>query len=246
MDDVTAAKLLINLLDLTSLNEDDNNARIEKFCQRAITPYGNVAAVCVYPRFVPTARDTLKGSGVKLATVVNFPHGGTHFEQMRQNIKTALAQGADEIDAVLPYKHFLSGDLETCNTFFNAVKAELNPKKTPLKVIIESGAFPHASLIADATRFCIDNGASFIKTSTGKTDVSATPEAANIILETIASGRRNVGFKASGGIKTTADAKQYLTLAFGIMGYKWVSPKNFRIGASSLLDSLLNTINQGY
>ena len=74
MDDVTAAKLLINLLDLTSLNEDDNNARIEKFCQRAITPYGNVAAVCVYPRFVPTARDALKGSGVKLATVVNFPH----------------------------------------------------------------------------------------------------------------------------------------------------------------------------
>ena len=246
MDDVTAAKILINLLDLTSLHEDDTNTRIEKLCQRAQTPYGNVAAVCVYPRFIKVAQDSLQDHSIKIATAVNFPQGGTNFDKLKKDIAYSLSQGADEIDAVLPYTHFLNGDIETCNTFFNAVKSELDPKKTPLKIIIESGAFPHASQIVEATRFCVDNGASFIKTSTGKTDVSATPEAANIILETIASGRRNVGFKASGGIKSTADAKQYLTLAINIMGYKWISPKNFRIGASSLLDSLLQTINQGY
>ncbi len=246
MDDVTAAKILINLLDLTSLNEDDNNTRIEKLCQRAQTPYGNVAAVCVYPQFIPVARDCLKDTGIKIATVVNFPRGGTNFEKMQLDIKTALTQGADEIDAVLPYKNFLSGDLETCQNFFTTIKSELNPRKNPLKIIIESGEYPNSGTIAAATRFCIDNGASFIKTSTGKTSVSATPEAANIILETIASGRRNVGFKASGGIKTTAEAKKYLTLANAIMGYKWISPKNLRIGASSLLDDLLNTIKQGY
>ena len=115
-----------------------------------------------------------------------------------------------------------------------------------LKIILETGEIKSAALIAAATKFCVSHGANFIKTSTGKTETSATPEAANAILEAIASGRRNAGFKASGGIKTLEEAKKYLILANAIMGYKWISPKNFRIGASSLLNNLIEIIERGY
>ena len=245
MDDVTAAKHLIHLLDLTSLNKDDTESRIEKLCKKAQTPYGNVAAVCIYPKFLPLAQDMLEGTGIRLATVVNFPEGNADLSKFRAETEYALEKGAQEIDAVFPYKNFLNKDYQTCADFV-AYASKLTGKKHPLKIILETGAIEKSALIAEATKICIANGANFIKTSTGKTEVSATPEAANIILETIASGRRNVGFKASGGIKTIEDAKKYLVLANAIMGWKWINPSNFRIGASSLLDNLLEVIERGY
>ncbi len=245
MDDVTAAKHLIHLLDLTSLNKDDTESRIEKLCKKAQTPYGNVAAVCIYPKFLPLAQDMLEGTGIRLATVVNFPEGNADLSKLRAETEYALEKGAQEIDAVFPYKNFLNNDYQTCADFV-AYASKLTGKKHPLKIILETGAIEKSALIAEATKICIANGANFIKTSTGKTEVSATPEAANIILETIASGRRNVGFKASGGIKTIEDAKKYLVLANAIMGWKWINPSNFRIGASSLLDNLLEVIERGY
>lgn len=245
MDDVTAAKILIASLDLTSLNDDDNEYSIEKLCQRAITPYGNVAAVCVYPKFVPQARKLLKDTNIKIATVVNFPKGELDFNNLSQEIKEAIKFGADEIDAVFPYKTFLDGEFESCEKFLEVVAYECG-KKYRSKIILETGEIQKTSLIAKASRMCINQGVNFIKTSTGKTAVSATPEAANIILETIASSKKPVGFKASGGIKTFEDAKKYLTLANIILNSKWISSKNFRIGASSVLDELLNVINRGY
>lgn len=245
MDDVTAAEILIRSLDLTSLNPGDNEASITALCQRARTPAGNVAAVCVYPKFVILAKRLLKESGIKVATVVNFPQGNADLDLLKTEVTNALYYGADEIDTVFPYHEFLNGNTEFCEQYVKTA-SQLCGKKIPLKIIIESGELKYSSQIAKASRICIASGANFIKTSTGKTEVSATPEAANIILETIASGRRNVGFKASGGIKTIADAKKYLILANAIMGYKWISPKNFRIGASSLLDNLLEIINRGY
>ena len=160
---------------------------------------------------------------------------------------TAVAPCLDavEIDAVFPYRNFLAGDYQTCADFV-ALISKITGKKHPSKIILETGVIEKAALIARAAGICIDNGANFIKTSTGKTPVSATPEAANVILETVASGRRNVGFKASGGIKTIDDAKKYLVLANAIMGWKWISPSNFRIGASSLLDNLIEVIERGY
>lgn len=246
MDNVTAAKELIGLLDLTSLNKDDTETSISKLCQKAQTPYGNTAAVCIYPKFISLAKQKLQGTDIKIATVVNFPQGGNNFDILAQEVWYALSQEADEIDAVLPYRDFLAGNMNVVNDFFTTLLTQINPKKTPLKIIIESGELAHAGKIANATKLCIGKGASFVKTSTGKSKISATPEAANIILETIASGRRNVGFKASGGIKTTEDAKQYLTLANSIMGGKWINKKNLRIGASSLLDDLIQTIERGY
>ena len=235
MDDVTAAKHLVRLLDLTSLNNDDTESRIEKLCAKAQTPYGNVAAVCIYPKFLPLAKSVLDGTSAKLATVVNFPDGGSDLSKVR----------AETEYAVFPYRNFLAGDYQTCADFV-ALISKITGKKHPSKIILETGVIEKAALISRAAGICIDNGANFIKTSTGKTPVSATPEAANVILETVASGRRNVGFKASGGIKTIDDAKKYLVLANAIMGWKWISSSNFRIGASSLLDNLIEVIERGY
>ncbi len=245
MDDVTAAEILIQCLDLTSLNDNDTTQSIIDLCRRAQTPFGNVAAVCVYPQFVGIAREHLRHTDIKVATVINFPGGSLDLEKTQSAITTAVVKGADEIDLVFPYKEFLAGQKTECGLFIKKVKEHLG-KKTLLKVILETGELEHASTISEATKLCIQNGADFIKTSTGKTKISATPEAANVILETIASGRKNAGFKASGGIRTIDDAKKYLVLAVSIMGGKWLTSKNFRIGASSLLDNLIEVINRGY
>lgn len=244
MDDVTAAKILIGCLDLTSLGEHDTEYQIEDLCSRAETPYGHVAAVCIWPQFIALAKKKLKKTPVKIATVVNFPHGGTDFNKLKTEIKQALKFGADEIDAVFPYHDFLDGNLDNCERFMETVVESCG--ETTTKIILETGELSQATKIAAATQLCLNYGVGFIKTSTGKTPVSATPEAANIILETIASSRRKAGFKASGGIRTIDEAKKYLILAQTVMGSNWISPEHLRIGASSLLDNLLQTIKQGY
>lgn len=244
MDDVTAAKILIGCLDLTSLGDHDTEFQIEDLCRKAVTPYGNVAAVCIWPKFIKTARKHLQGTGIPVATVVNFPHGSADINKTRNEIAAAVKAGADEIDAVFPYHDFLDGRKEVCDHFLEVVREACGDKK--LKIILETGEIKKAALIAEAARMCLEHNVDFIKTSTGKTEVSATPEAANIILETIASAIRPSGFKASGGIKTIDDAKKYLILAQTIMGGKWISPDNLRIGASSLLTNLLEVIERGY
>lgn len=244
MDDVIAAHVLLRLLDLTSLNAEDTEYSIDELCHKAHTPYGNVAAVCIWPRFVPHAKRLLHGSDIKVATVVNFPQGEYNLNKLKKEIYQALEAGANEIDAVFPYHEFLNKNYTECEKFAQSAR-ELCEGKT-LKIILETGEINNAQKISQATKICIDSGADFIKTSTGKTPISATPEAANAILETIAADTRNVGFKASGGIRTIEDAKKYLILATKIMGYKWVTPNNMRIGASSLLDNLIMTIKRGY
>ena len=245
MDDVNAAKILIACLDLTSLGNDDTEQDIIKLCQKAQTPYGKTATVCIWPKFVPLAQNILRDSGIKVATVVNFPDGSDDLIRLEMEITNALKAGADEIDAVFPYSEYLKGNITLCEEFLRTATT-LCHKKATLKIILETGELKTTNNIISATKLCISYGVNFIKTSTGKTEISATPEAANAIMETIASGRKNAGFKASGGIKTIDDAKKYLILADAIMGYKWVTPKNFRIGASSLLDNLIEVIERGY
>ncbi len=244
MDDVIAAHTLIRLLDLTALNDGDTEYTIEDLCLKARSPYGSVAAVCVWPRFVNLAKRLLLKSDIKVATVVNFPKGENNLNSLKKEIYQALEAGANEIDAVFPYHEFLKKNYKACETFVSSAR-ELCEGRT-LKIILETGEIQNALKIAAASKICIDGGADFIKTSTGKTKVSATPEAANVILETIAASKHNVGFKASGGIRTIDDAKKYLVLATEIMGYKWVTPANMRIGASSLLNNLITTIQRGY
>lgn len=238
----TAARALA-LLDLTSLNDDDTDEKIVALCKKAHGEFGKTAAVCVWPRFVKLAKKELAGTGVDIATVVNFPHGGTDIEATVAETKQAIADGADEIDVVLPYKSFMDGNKDVCKALLTATREACKGKV--LKVIIESGVLAHAQLITDASKLSIECGADFVKTSTGKTPVSATLEAANAMLEAIRDSGKPVGFKASGGVRTTEQAADFMTLADKIMGPKWVSKKTFRFGASGLRDSLLASMGFG-
>lgn len=243
MDDVSAAKILISSLDLTSLNLNDNDDTIKELCQKALTPYGQTASVCIYSQFIPYAKSILP-SGFPIATVINFPSGIADIHLLEKEIEIAIKLGADELDIVFPYRTFLTGDVEFCQKYLSHARKACNNKT--MKIIIESGELKSIPAIKKATQLCIDAQTDFVKTSTGKTSVSATPEAANAILETIAQSGKKVGFKASGGIKTFADAKKYLTLFQSIISPKEIGFSTFRIGASSVLNDIIKTIEQGY
>jgi len=235
------AQRVLSLLDFTNLQDDCTENDVLTLCRRARTPYGTPAAVCVWPQFVKTARGELRGStkptDIKIATVVNFPYGGVDIAAVMIEVEQCLRDGADEIDCVLPYRALMNGDVETPARLIDEVHRRL-VARAHLKVILETGELQHDELITSAARLAIDNGADFIKTSTGKTSVSATPQAARLMLAVIAAADRPVGFKPSGGIRTLADAQIYLDLADEIMGPAWATPASFRFGASGLLDAI--------
>ncbi|MET0579542.1 MAG: deoxyribose-phosphate aldolase [Ilumatobacteraceae bacterium] len=237
-DDLTTdqalARRAIRLIDLTDLADDTDEGSADALCARAVR--AGVAAVCVWPRFVARCARQLDGSGVRVATVVNFPAGTDPPDAVGAMTATALTDGADEIDVVLPYGAWLGGDLDRAAAVLGVVRTEAGSRT--VKVIIETGELPDRAAIDRAAHFAIANGADFVKTSTGKTSVSATPEAAEIVLEAIEVSGRPVGFKASGGIRTLGDAASYLELADRIMGPEWATPDTFRFGASGLLDAL--------
>jgi deoxyribose-phosphate aldolase len=193
--------------------------------------------VCVWPAFVTQAVELLRGSGVKVATVVNFPDGGAVVAPVLDETVRALADGADEIDLVLAYRALLAGQSAIARTMVDAVRAAVVPP-AKLKVILETGSYPSAHDIRRAADLAIDAGADFIKTSTGKTEHSATVEAVRVLLEAIRDAGRPVGVKPSGGIRTVVDAEAYLSLADEVMGSGWVTPATFRFGASGLLDGV--------
>jgi len=234
------AKEAIALMDLTTLNDDDTNAKVISLCEQAHTQAGDTAAVCIYKQFIPVARETLEAAGtghIKIATVTNFPHGNENIESALAETKEAVALGADEVDVVFPYKALIAGN-ETVG--FELVKACKEACGTVLlKVIIESGELQSAARIRRASEIAIDAGADFIKTSTGKVPVNATLEAAEVMLTVIKEKNPNIGFKAAGGVKDAQTAKAYLDLAREILGDEWVSADHFRFGASSLLNNLL-------
>ena len=236
--DAELARLAITLLDLTDLGDDTTADAAATLCERARS--ASVAAVCVWPRFVSICADALDGCGVRVATVVNFPTGDEALGEVLAMTSAALVDGADEIDVVLPYRGWLTGDNQRAADVLDGVRDLASSGGTPsaVKVIIESGELPDRAAIDRASHFAIEHGADFVKTSTGKSPVSATVEAAEIVLEAIDVSGRPVGFKASGGIRTAADATIYLDLAEQIMGAGWVSPDTFRFGASALLDAL--------
>ena len=225
-------------LDLTDLTDTCTDQAIDALCKKALDPRGPVAAVCVWPQFVKRAQDNLKGSSVRIATVVNFPAGGEDVSRVADDTQEALSDGANEIDLVLPYGALRRGDLAVVREMVEAVR-EMVDQERLLKVILETGELKDPHLIETASRIAIDAGADFIKTSTGKTPVSASPEAAEIMLNAIKASGKPVGLKPSGGIRTLADAKIYLDLADRIMGQGWATPRTFRIGASSVYDTLI-------
>jgi deoxyribose-phosphate aldolase len=240
MTDAVTGRRLLTLVDLTSLNDDDDEAVIDRLCERAIGDFGSVAAVCVWPRFVPLCRRRLEDTGVRIAAVANFPDGSGDIHRVKTETADAVAAGADEVDLVFPYRAWLNGDEDAARAVMRAGREVCDG--AALKIILETGALASPGNIAAASLAAIEAGANFIKTSTGKTAVSATLPAATVMLCAIKQSGKSVGFKAAGGIRTTAQAIEYLHLADGVMGSGWVSPATFRIGASSLLDDLLAVI----
>ena len=238
------AERVIRLLDLTSLGDKDDEATIATLCDRAATAPGPVAAVCIWPRFLNQARERLEHSGVRLAAVANFPAGGDDIDAVVRETEEIVAQGGDEVDLVMPYRRWLAGDTVLAGEMIAACK-EACGSKALLKVILETGELKDPKVIREATQSAIVCGADFVKTSTGKVAVSATLEAAEVMLQTIKDCGRDVGFKAAGGIRDTATAGQYLALADRIMGPDWADPRHFRFGASGLLDDLLAALGAG-
>jgi deoxyribose-phosphate aldolase len=237
-----AAAFALSLLDLTNLRDDCDNAAIENLCLRAQTPYGNSAAICIWPRFIAHARQILGGGHpVRIATVVNFPSGDLAVADVVEETRKAVEDGADEIDLVIPYKAFIAGDEAAVTTMVEAVRAACS--QSTLKVILETGEIRDMALVRRASELAIAAGADFIKTSTGKVQVNATLEAADIMLRAIRETKAKVGFKPAGGISTVADADLYLRLAESILGPNWVMPSTFRFGASSLLDDILAVLS---
>ncbi|MFD2207434.1 deoxyribose-phosphate aldolase [Kiloniella antarctica] len=235
------AKLALSLLDLTSLSVDDSDASIQRLCSKAITPYTAVAAVCVFPPFIKVCKEALKDKGVRFAAVANFPSGSEGLEAAIAQTKTIVELGGTEVDVVVPYQAWIAGDKTSAPELVRACKDACGDKVS-LKVILESGAFEDLTSLYELSIAAINAGADFIKTSTGKTDVSATLETAETMLKAIKGSGKPCGFKASGGIRTHAQAVEYMDLAADIMGTDWVNSKTFRFGASGLLDDLLNVL----
>ena len=246
MTDVTqAAVRALKLMDLTTLNDDDTDEKVIALCHQAKSPAGNTAAICIYPRFIPIARKTLREQGtpdVRIATVTNFPHGNDDIEIALAETRAAIAYGADEVDVVFPYRALIAGNADVGFALVKACKAACAEAGVLLKVIIETGELKTEALIRQASEIAIKAGADFIKTSTGKVPVNATPEVAEIMMRVIAEQgvQQQVGFKPAGGVRTADDAALYLKLADDILGSEWADARHFRFGASSLLASLLN------
>lgn len=234
----TAVRALRSL-DLTDLDDACDAAAIDRLAARAVTEYGKVAALCVWPRFVAQAHRRIAHRGVRIATVVSFPSGDEEAGAVIDMTETAVADGADEIDLVIPYHALLEGRDETVTTRVARVKRAAGPR-AKVKAILETGVLESPELIRRAADLALEGGADFLKTSTGKVQVNATLRAGRILLEAIRDrGDRSVGFKPAGGVRTLADAAGYLDLADEIMGEGWATPDTFRIGASGLLDALL-------
>jgi len=229
MDPIVAARTALACLDLTSLNDADTEADIERLCERAQGPFGPTAAVCVWPRFAALARRRLPPS-VRVAAVANFPDGSSSAARAVSDTAAIVDAGANEVDVVLPYR-----DLAAAPALLSAVRRAA--RGLTLKVILETGELREPVLVRQACTIALDAGADFLKTSTGKTAVSATLDAARLLLGAIADGgHRSVGFKPAGGIRSVADAAAYIALTAEMLGA--VTPARFRIGASGLLSDI--------
>ena len=244
-------KFLFNCIDLTTLNTTDSDESVMRFTEKVnrfddeLPDLKNVAAICVYPNFAQVVKDTLEVEGINIACVSGgFPSSQTFTEVKIAETAMALADGADEIDIVIPVGAFLSGDYETMCEEIMELKETC--KEHHLKVILETGALKTASNIKKASILSMYSGADFIKTSTGKQQPAATPEAAYVMCQAIKeyyeqTGNK-VGFKPAGGINTVNDALIYYTIVKEVLGKEWLSNELFRLGTSRLANLLLSEI----
>ena len=240
----------LGLIDLTSLNSTDTDIKIESMVDKVnkfpahFNHYPSVAAICVYPTFASVIKSKLTNKGVKIAVVGGvFPSSQSFLNIKIEECRIAVEQGADEVDIVLSLRHFLAGEYEEAAREIKEIKKACG--KAHLKVILETGALTPEQ-IEKASLLAMEAGADFIKTSTGKTEPAATPEAAIVMCRAIkeyhGKNGRMVGFKPAGGIVTPEDAILYYAIVDTILGKEWLNPEYFRIGASRLANNLLTKL----
>ena len=246
-------KTIFQCIDFTTLEAFDNETKINDFCSKALSFKDNdlhisVPAVCIYSPFVRQAKELLRGSGIKVATVAcAFPSGQMPFELKRREVEYCVEQGADEVDMVISRGTFLAGRLDEVYEEIKSVREACAPP-VRLKVILETGELKSVENIRRASEIAINAGADFIKTSTGKSPVSATPLAAIIMCDTIkeyfeATGRM-VGFKPAGGMSTIDDALTYFYIVREVFGDRWLNKDYFRVGTSRLAGKVMDELMQ--
>jgi deoxyribose-phosphate aldolase len=232
------ARRLMSLTDLTSLNDADDAAAVRALAALALAAPLPPASVCIWPRFIGVALEALQGSGIPVCAVTNFPGGAPDPEAAAAQTAEAVALGAKEVDVVFPYRALAAGDSQVGLRLVGACR-DAAQDRALLKVILETGQLNVADT-RRAAQIAIAGGADFLKTSTGKTQPAATPEAAAMLIEAAAAAApRRVGVKVSGGIRTLEDALVYLALYEERFGVGSASPQNFRIGASGLFKELI-------
>jgi deoxyribose-phosphate aldolase len=245
---VHALKLALSMIDLTTLEGADSDGKVRQMCYKAahlhdaLPGVPHVAAVCVYPTLVRLAKESVKGTGIKVAAVATgFPSGQYPLDVKLRDTRYAVEEGADEIDMVISRGHFLAGD-------YNYVFDEIAQVKDAcglahLKVILETGELGQLDQVRKASDLAMHAGADFIKTSTGKVVPAATLPVTLVMLEAIrdfyqATGKK-IGMKPAGGIATAKVAIQYLVVLRETLGQDWMTPDLFRIGASRLANDIL-------
>ncbi len=246
-----ALKLALSMIDLTTLEGKDSEGKVIQMCSKARTPYApmpnlpSVAAVCVYPNMVATAKKAVKGTSINVASVSTaFPSGMAPLQVKLDDTKFAVNNGADEIDMVISRGEFLKGNY---NFVFDEI-AEIKEAcgDAHLKVILETGELETYENVRKASDIAMYAGADFIKTSTGKISPAATQPVTMVMLEAIRDFYRDtgimVGMKPAGGIRKAKEALQYLVIVKETLGTAWLTPKWFRFGASSLTNDLLMQI----
>jgi len=238
-------KFVLSCIDLTTLEGSDNSEKITGLCQKAVSI--PTAAVCVYPVFARQAITLLSGTSVKVATVAGaFPAGQIPIELKIQEVAYAIEQGAQEIDMVISRGKFLEGNDDEAASEIAAIKKTCGDNIL-LKVILETGELKDLQLIFKASELAMDAGADFIKTSTGKIPVNATPESFATMCIAIKNFYQKtgkpIGIKPAGGISDVETTLFFVKILENILGTEWMTPRLFRIGASRLADVLLNELS---
>lgn len=264
IDNVTSPEVLKNcmaLMDLTTLHTEDSPESVKKLVGKVNSfmndypEYQLPASICVFPNLASVVRENLATSDVHVTAVAGcFPTSQSFIEVKVKECEMAVEAGADEIDIVLALNAFMSGDEETARKEIRTIRAAVDEaaakagRKVTLKVILETGLLVTPENIANASFLAMEEGADFIKTSTGKVSVNATPMAAYIMCESIKAFHektgRKVGFKAAGGISTSKDAVCYHSIVKTILGNDWINKELFRFGVSRLANSLMSSIEQ--
>ena len=248
---IKALKLVLSMIDLTTLEGKDSPGKVKQLCYKAVHLHDQfpklpqVAAVCVYPSMVKVAKKALKGSSINIASVATaFPSGMTTLDTKLEEVKSVVGAGANEVDMVISRGRFLQGDYSY--VFDEVAKVKKTCGSAHLKVILETGELVTMDNVRKASDLVMEAGADFIKTSTGKVKPAATPSVVLVMLEAIRDyykrTGRMVGMKPAGGVSTAKLAIQYLVMVRETLGQGWMTADRFRFGASSLANDVLMQI----